>query len=127
MDEETHIQFMNPPMPIALPEAWEMIEVLQKDRQTWVRSAEDRIAALEAEVERLNGRVREVLTANGEVALLWSDSQTEVKRLQEVLMDHGQCRSCGCSEFDACEDEDGEPCSWAEPGLCSACAAKEAS
>lgn len=34
------------------------------------------------------------------------------------------CRDCGCTEFDACiDDESGEPCSWAVEDLCSACAA----
>lgn len=31
------------------------------------------------------------------------------------------CRSCGCSEFDACVTS-GIACHWTEPGLCSACA-----
>ena len=30
------------------------------------------------------------------------------------------CRSCGCSEFDAC-DEGGRGCAWAEPDLCTSC------
>lgn len=34
------------------------------------------------------------------------------------------CRGCGCTQYRACETEDG-PCRWAEPGLCSACAANE--
>jgi len=32
------------------------------------------------------------------------------------------CRSCGCWQYDACEDEDESPCDWVEPDLCSACA-----
>lgn len=32
------------------------------------------------------------------------------------------CRRCGCAEWDACVNEAGEPCGWAEPELCSACA-----
>lgn len=32
------------------------------------------------------------------------------------------CDGCGCSELDPCLDErTGGPCSWAAPGLCSAC------
>jgi hypothetical protein len=31
------------------------------------------------------------------------------------------CRICACSELDPCWHADGEPCSWAEPDLCSAC------
>lgn len=33
----------------------------------------------------------------------------------------GVCRKCGCTEDDACETEEGEPCHWVEPDLCSAC------
>jgi hypothetical protein len=32
------------------------------------------------------------------------------------------CRECGCTDDDACLDEDGGPCSWVEANLCSACA-----
>lgn len=32
------------------------------------------------------------------------------------------CKACGCTESAACESESGEPCSWAGPSLCSACA-----
>lgn len=39
----------------------------------------------------------------------------------EILFDVvGTCRSCGCTDFDACDD-DGFPCSWVEDDLCSAC------
>lgn len=31
------------------------------------------------------------------------------------------CRGCGCSEFDACVDDDGRPCSWSTDDLCSMC------
>lgn len=30
------------------------------------------------------------------------------------------CRSCGCSEFDPC-DEGGRGCAWAQPDLCTSC------
>lgn len=33
----------------------------------------------------------------------------------------GKCRSCGCTNWAACQDWDG-PCHWVEPDLCSACA-----
>jgi hypothetical protein len=32
------------------------------------------------------------------------------------------CLHCGCTELDACEHEDGSPCFWIQPGLCSVCA-----
>lgn len=31
------------------------------------------------------------------------------------------CRACGCDDFNACEMDDGTPCWWVEPDLCSAC------
>lgn len=34
------------------------------------------------------------------------------------------CRVCACSEWDACEDEGGVTCGWAEPGFCTTCAAR---
>lgn len=36
------------------------------------------------------------------------------------------CRRCGCDDFDcaACIERTGAPCWWAEPALCSACAAE---
>ncbi len=36
------------------------------------------------------------------------------------------CRGCGCTADNACRDRrTHEPCSWVEPGLCSACKRKE--
>ena len=39
-------------------------------------------------------------------------------------MPEEQCRVCGCTDDDctACYLKTGEPCYWAEPDLCSACA-----
>lgn len=31
------------------------------------------------------------------------------------------CRMCGCTDERACVDEDGIPCAWAEPDLCTSC------
>lgn len=36
-------------------------------------------------------------------------------------MTEATCRMCGCSENDACVDDERGACSWAEPGLCSHC------
>ena len=33
-----------------------------------------------------------------------------------------RCRVCGCSEFSACIEPDGWPCTWVKKDLCSACA-----
>jgi hypothetical protein len=35
------------------------------------------------------------------------------------------CKVCGCDEGNACVDEFGEACHWAEPELCSACAGEK--
>lgn len=32
-----------------------------------------------------------------------------------------KCERCGCSEHDACVDEQHKPCGWARPGLCTHC------
>lgn len=32
------------------------------------------------------------------------------------------CRTCGCSQADACVSDCGEPCGWAAPDLCTRCA-----
>ncbi len=34
------------------------------------------------------------------------------------------CEVCGCSEQDACVEQHGGPCGWAEPARCSACVGK---
>jgi len=39
-----------------------------------------------------------------------------------ILLDDETCRVCGCTHYEACVDDVGEPCYWIEPGLCSACA-----
>lgn len=40
----------------------------------------------------------------------------------------GVCRECGCTDDDCtdCVERTGEPCTWVEPDLCSACAPAEA-
>ncbi len=34
------------------------------------------------------------------------------------------CLACGCSEMDACDDEEHGPCSWAGPAHCTDCERK---
>lgn len=34
------------------------------------------------------------------------------------------CTGCGCSEMDACQDEDFGPCAWVGPAFCSDCQRK---
>ncbi len=33
-----------------------------------------------------------------------------------------ECEECGCTDDDACVDDEGQRCSWVREGLCSACA-----
>ena len=35
------------------------------------------------------------------------------------------CRDCACTDFDPCERDDGQPCSWAGEDLCTACALRK--
>ncbi len=35
------------------------------------------------------------------------------------------CNVCGCSEYDACINGDGETCSWIAPSLCNFCGSQE--
>ncbi len=45
-----------------------------------------------------------------------------IASVEEVALVNGpSCRACGCTEDNACV-VDGQPCWWAEPDLCSACA-----
>jgi len=37
----------------------------------------------------------------------------------------GVCRICGCSEWDACVDDEDQPCGWAAEDLCTRCAGTE--
>lgn len=38
-----------------------------------------------------------------------------------IIDPNAVCRVCGCSAFAACIDGFGQPCSWVESDLCSAC------
>ncbi len=39
----------------------------------------------------------------------------------EVPIMERVCRECGCTHENPCHDDDGEPCHWIEPDLCSEC------
>lgn len=51
----------------------------------------------------------------------------QINRWLKTLTPDGECRRCGCTDADChlCIDKTGEPCSWIEPKLCSACDAGE--
>ena len=57
-------------------------------------------------------------------------SESTVYRLlreqRDIWVAEPSCEACGCSESRACVDEWGEPCGWAAPGLCTACAREAA-
>lgn len=55
----------------------------------------------------------------------WLRSEEEGEGVDSSAADPMTCRSCGCTQDNACVTENG-PCAWAEPGLCTACAEKEA-
>lgn len=41
--------------------------------------------------------------------------------MAELYLEGGICSECGCTENNACFDEDRGPCWWIRPGLCSHC------
>lgn len=53
-----------------------------------------------------------------------ADHEVRIERLESLLAEP-TCRVCGCTEDNACQDDDAGPCWWIEPGLCSHCAGKE--
>lgn len=83
------------------------------------------------------GARRDCEKNNAAVALGWrilrfpatdkANARAWVRLVQEVLVALplvlDQCAVCGCTEEDCsqCVEKTGEPCSWVQPGLCSAC------
>lgn len=73
---------------------------------------------------------------NAAVALGWRilrfpatdkrDALDWVSVVHQALTPPGECLVCGCTEDDcsACVERTGEPCTWVQPGLCSACLAQ---
>lgn len=53
--------------------------------------------------------------------IVWRAPDLAVPAPRAQQADQG-CRVCGCTDLNACTDVDGEPCFWAQPGLCSRCA-----
>jgi hypothetical protein len=52
----------------------------------------------------------------------WSTSLPDLLQAVEVFeFELRKCRVCGCTDNRACVDENGVPCHWIEPDLCSAC------
>jgi hypothetical protein len=45
----------------------------------------------------------------------------EVRKIAAELEGVRCCRVCGCTDALACWDDEHGACTWAEPGLCSAC------
>jgi hypothetical protein len=38
------------------------------------------------------------------------------------MNDYTACRVCGCTDDNPCTDDDGIPCAWLQPDLCTSCA-----
>lgn len=55
-------------------------------------------------------------------AMAWARETRELLGMCDAVMD--QCAVCHCTDSDCsqCVEATGEPCYWARPGLCSACA-----
>jgi hypothetical protein len=55
-------------------------------------------------------------------ALAWAREARELLRMVDPVLD--QCSVCDCTDSDCsqCVRRTGEPCYWARPALCSACA-----
>jgi ParB/RepB/Spo0J family partition protein len=51
-------------------------------------------------------------------------AKPKAKRARKAKPKVPTCRECGCTDDKPCETGEGEPCSWVEPDLCSACADK---
>lgn len=50
--------------------------------------------------------------------------ETDVRSFEVEVIENNVCRECGCTDDDCsgCIERTGEPCSWIEEDLCSACA-----
>lgn len=53
----------------------------------------------------------------------WGYDVSGVLDIAVEVLDEQVCRSCGCTNGNACLDENNEPCAWIEDDLCTACEA----
>ncbi len=85
-------------------------------RSEWIAAIEDGIAPVSIDV---------ALAFQIAYPFDW-DVLVKLCAFQARLIDQAPpiCAVCACSELDACVERDGEPCAWAGPALCSACAGK---
>ena len=68
----------------------------------------------------LFGRIKLIAARHG-----CTPAQLVADKIDQIIPDQ-VCRKCGCSHLDPCFDEiSGEPCSWADADLCSACEGKK--
>ncbi len=84
----------------------------------------------EAELDDVGALARRILTEEGydpssdeepalrmvERAIAWG------RRLELYKPGQRTCRICGCTEHNACVDVEDQPCGWAGPNVCTACA-----
>lgn len=80
----------------------------------------------------INGEIRTLSLATGLgagsviVIRLLDEDLSQPTGLSTLSSTPGYCRVCGCSDDNACVDDDEEPCHWVAGDLCSACAPEEA-
>jgi hypothetical protein len=95
------------------PESWPW------PAETW-REPTDRLKALVKAGALIAAEIDRELTARSLIEAIQANPAAM------AWMAPGKCRVCGCTDDRACtHDADGEPiepCHWAEPDLCSACA-----
>lgn len=72
------------------------------------------------DAHRLAERLREDLGGDlvNLVAEAWLAGATATRN---IALGRRCCRICGCTQEQACLEEDGFGCAWVEPDLCSAC------
>jgi hypothetical protein len=102
--------------------AGNLVEPEIEDLLRYVKREPELAAALAPDhdlVERLQGQLLTVVGQVDEVRSHLAAGQPEYAlELLDELVEAERCRSCGCTHTSPCEP----PCSWSEPGLCSACA-----
>ncbi len=57
-----------------------------------------------------------------EPALAMVEQAIALGRRVELELGWRTCRVCGCDDKHACVDAEDQPCGWASPNLCTACA-----
>ena len=72
-----------------------------------------------AEANRMRAAIDHALERADGLGLEWLRDWTHGDAA--AMAELRTCRVCGCGDHNACVDEAGRACYWAEPDLCSAC------